>query len=194
MITKVEILRDHYLNEISKIYNEDESHILNSSQNKYAELRYLIAYFLNKYHKLNHKTISKVLNISRSTITIGIKKIVNYIEIYKEYDYIIKNIPVFSKNIEYVYIAGKVTGLSEYEAQIQFTKAEELIKNRRQIPINPTKLVSHDELWITAMRKTVGNMLLYADRVYFLKNWRKSRGAKIEHLLCIIFKIPFEYE
>ncbi len=50
-----------------------------------------------------------------------------------------------------------------------------------------------NESWETYMKNCIP-ILIQCDEVHFLKDWKQSRGAKIEHKLCIDLNIKIVYE
>lgn len=76
-----------------------------------------------------------------------------------------------------VYIAGKITGESNYKAR--FDAAERVLKEKGHIVLNPTSLPVdmdyEDHMKIDLV------MVEIADAVYFLKNWKDIPGAQAEH-------------
>lgn len=75
-----------------------------------------------------------------------------------------------------VYIAGKITGLKGYKKL--FKQAEKLLKQNGHKVMNPSILPSgfeHDEYM-----KICYSMIDVCDAIYFLENWRFSKGAIME--------------
>jgi len=78
-----------------------------------------------------------------------------------------------------VYIAGKITGLPELEAMINFLNAECKLKGEGHTPLNPSVLPSgfeHEEYMHICYA-----MIDVCDAVCFLENWKDSKGARLEH-------------
>lgn len=75
-----------------------------------------------------------------------------------------------------VYVAGKITGLRNYKAL--FKEAEKhLILNGHRV-MNPSVLPNgfeHDEYM-----RICYSMIDVCDAIYFLKNWKDSKGALME--------------
>lgn len=93
-----------------------------------------------------------------------------------------------------VYIAGKVTGLSRLEVVAKFTKAESEWKQKGYEVINPIKIVKSKKTeWEDAMKICIKEMM-NCDTVYALKDWNKSRGAKVEIMLALSLNIKVSFE
>lgn len=96
----------------------------------------------------------------------------------------------------YVYISGKVTGCNDYKEK--FENAENVIKEKRLgIPINPVKITDSFDpektSYLDYMRFDI-DMLLRCQKIYMLKNWRKSKGARFERLVAKFFELEIIYE
>ena len=82
--------------------------------------------------------------------------------------------------MEKIYISGKITGLKNY-AEL-FESAEQILTEQGFEVINPVKIKAHerhDQSWESFMRVDLF-ALLNCDSVFMLKNWRDSKGAKLE--------------
>ena len=80
-----------------------------------------------------------------------------------------------------VYIAGKVTGDPGYKAK--FAEAERILRDNSLgilQPVNPAEFVPEGMGWHRAMALCLLR-LAGCSTVYFLPDWRDSRGARIEH-------------
>lgn len=94
-----------------------------------------------------------------------------------------------------IYIAGKITGLENYEEL--FDRAERKLREKGFITINPVKVTSglnpsetsHEEYMRVAIE-----LLLMSDSVYFLSNWQDSEGARQEYIYARLFKKTIEFE
>lgn len=83
-----------------------------------------------------------------------------------------------------VYIAGKITGLSEEEVIQRFSAAKQRLIEQGYIPVSPLDLPhEHDRKWKSYMKEDLAAMKT-CDEVYLLSNWRESRGARIEQWLA----------
>lgn len=77
-----------------------------------------------------------------------------------------------------IYIAGKVTGLSNYKDLFEAAKAEVLALGHE--PYSPIDLPHvHDHSWKAYMKDCFG-LLFECEGVYMLNNFRKSDGAMRE--------------
>lgn len=83
---------------------------------------------------------------------------------------------------EKVYISGKITGLLNYADA--FNRAEQSLRNAGYDVYNPCNmcLISGWQ-WEDYMRYDISR-LLECDYIYPLKNWRKSKGARLEMKLA----------
>ena len=92
---------------------------------------------------------------------------------------------------ETIYIAGAITGNSDYRNNFQ--KAENHLKECGYDKIlNPTVLP--DNLEYEQYMKICFSMIVVSDTVYFLRNWRDSDGATREYYYALSKqkKIVFE--
>lgn len=93
-----------------------------------------------------------------------------------------------------VYISGKISGLEESVYTAKFQEAEDKLTALGFKVVNPVKIVhNHDNSWLSFMREDLKEML-DCDGIYMLGNWMDSKGAKIEHDLCVSLGIPIWYE
>lgn len=90
-----------------------------------------------------------------------------------------------------VYIAGAVSNLPYQEAMENFKKAEEFLYSRGDTPVNPTKHCDVSWDWDECMKKVIP-LLLQCDKIYMLKGWKQSRGAKLEHFIALKLGIRIE--
>jgi hypothetical protein len=91
-----------------------------------------------------------------------------------------------------IYIAGKITGLSELEFKIKFAEAGMKLKSEGHTPLLPSILpggLEHEEYMHICYA-----MIDVCDAVYFLDNWKDSKGAKMEHDYAISRKMIRIYE
>lgn len=76
-----------------------------------------------------------------------------------------------------IYVAGKITGLKEYKEN--FKKVAEKLESEGHSVMNPSILppgFEHGEYMIICY-----SMIDVCEVVYFLDNWKDSKGAKMEH-------------
>lgn len=85
-----------------------------------------------------------------------------------------------------VFISGRVSGLKPDTVRKNFSKVESKYKKLGYDVINPTKLCSRDWCWIRCMYVCL-RALYQCDFVYMIPNWKKSRGARIEHWFARIW-------
>jgi len=97
------------------------------------------------------------------------------------------------QNSKKVYISGKITGI-ESDAEIMFSKAEEILKKDYQAVINPMKLNhEHDKSWESYMRVCI-KALCDCDVVFALTNHLDSRGARVELEIAKYLGLEIIYE
>ena len=79
-----------------------------------------------------------------------------------------------------VYISGPISHYDLKERQETFAKAEHLLRKQGYLPINPFKNgISQAADWHLHMRKDF-TMLLTCQYIYFLPEWEKSKGCRLE--------------
>lgn len=79
-----------------------------------------------------------------------------------------------------IYIAGKITGDSNY--QQKFMRARKHLEKRGHIVISPAVLPGG--MTPGDYMKICFAMIDVADAVYFLSDWKDSAGAKLEREYC----------
>ena len=78
-----------------------------------------------------------------------------------------------------IYIAGKITGDKHYKRK--FKKAERALKKKGHSVMNPAVLNDYSEFsWDDYMTVT-GVMQKCCEAVYFLPDWKDSKGARTEY-------------
>lgn len=83
---------------------------------------------------------------------------------------------------EKVYISGAITGVLNYADK--FNKAEQELRDMGFDVFNPCNMgIVEGFEWADYMKKDIA-MLMECDYIYPLKEWKKSRGAKIEMKLA----------
>ncbi|MDO5509530.1 MAG: DUF4406 domain-containing protein [Weeksellaceae bacterium] len=93
-----------------------------------------------------------------------------------------------------IYIAGKVTGTDRVACAHKFATAEHQLQQQGHQTLNPLRLVgSWDTPWPQAMRICIA-ALATATEAYFLADWQHSRGARLEHQICLAIGIPIHYQ
>ena len=88
-----------------------------------------------------------------------------------------------------IYIAGKITGDLNYKAK--FDGAAALLHELGYNVINPVEIcwdIPEDSNWEVYMRRCISE-LMKCDGVYFLSDWKQSKGARLERMLCVMLDI-----
>ena len=90
-----------------------------------------------------------------------------------------------------VYIAGKITGNSDYKKQ--FARAEQRIRSIGHTPLNPVKNEGFSYKDYIDMGLCE---LMKCDAIYLLDGWKKSEGAYLEYTYAttVGMQIFFEQE
>ena len=88
-----------------------------------------------------------------------------------------------------VYISGKITGDPDYKQK--FKRAEEALAHMGATPINPARLP--EGLDRKFYLPVCLQMLITADVIYLLDDWKESEGAKIEEAVARYQGIPVIY-
>lgn len=80
-----------------------------------------------------------------------------------------------------IYISGKISGLKLENYLMLFTDREKMLKNKFKKVINPLKIypLFGINLWFFYMISDLKE-LYKCDYIYMMKNYKLSRGAKIE--------------
>ena len=86
-----------------------------------------------------------------------------------------------------VYISGKISGLEEKEAELNFAKAEKLLKEKGFDTINPKVICAHLDgkgtPWEDYMAVCLSHMP-YCQAIYMQKNWGSSTGGRVEYAVA----------
>lgn len=79
-----------------------------------------------------------------------------------------------------IYVAGKITGLSDYREN--FNKKQKELENKGHTVINPTGLyeILGDDFSHSEYMKICFSLIDLCDCIYLLDNWKDSKGAKME--------------
>lgn len=95
-----------------------------------------------------------------------------------------------------IYIAGQITGLDAAEAVRLFGAADALLTKAGHEPLNPIEMVDQDPTreYEDLLLEALTIVLVMAEAVYMLANWRDSKGARAEHAIAEIFNKPIYYE
>jgi hypothetical protein len=82
-----------------------------------------------------------------------------------------------------LYISGPMTGIPEFNYPA-FNAAAAQLRERGYTVINPAELDhKSDASWEDYLRVDIAAMLP-CDNIYMLKDWERSRGAKLEHTIA----------
>jgi hypothetical protein len=92
-----------------------------------------------------------------------------------------------------IYIAGKITGLSEAEVELKFMKSEAIIRKLGHVPVNPSKIVPWHASHSEAMRICIP-VLMTCDAIYLQPDWEASTGAKLERDIASSMDISVIFE
>lgn len=93
-----------------------------------------------------------------------------------------------------IYIAGKVSGMRFHECSLKFGVAQNKLQAQGYEVVNPLEVVGDfNAEWIPAMKLCLIAMLS-CDEVYFLKDWKMSRGAVLENTIAKQLQIPMTFE
>lgn len=83
-----------------------------------------------------------------------------------------------------IYISGGISGHSLEERRAVFARAEEELRSRGYVPVNPfNNGVSLDAPYGDHMRADL-RMLLGCAGIYLLRGWESSRGACLERAVA----------
>ena len=103
-----------------------------------------------------------------------------------------------------IYISGRITGLNPKEYIYNFRQREiklrcERIKSgyrKYDIVINPLNITPlfWIKSWFFFMVSDIFQLVVFCNSIYMLKNWKQSRGAKIEHFIAKLLKYTIRYE
>lgn len=93
-----------------------------------------------------------------------------------------------------IYIAGQITGLTLSAAKHNFDTAKYEVAIAGFSPLSPMDLPhDHDKTWKSYMFEDLAAMKSCA-AVYMLRNWRESRGARIEHFIACRLGLQVFYQ
>ena len=82
---------------------------------------------------------------------------------------------------KHIYIAGKISGLSEEVYTSNFSLACWMLEIGGYVPVNPVEICKDikDGKWEDYMDRCL-SVLLKCDGIYLLKDWKDSIGATLE--------------
>lgn len=88
--------------------------------------------------------------------------------------------------INKVFISGRVSGIKYDSAKKAFAKREKKLSRVYGVVVNPIKLCKQDWSWLRCMAVCLWN-LIQCDTVYFMRNYKKSKGCKVEMFVARLF-------
>jgi len=90
-----------------------------------------------------------------------------------------------------IYISGKITGDENYKAK--FADSEwRLVKSGWKSIVNPARL-SPCNTWENYMLRDI-KLLFTCTAIYMLKDWKESKGARIEHAIALNINLLIIYQ
>jgi hypothetical protein len=92
------------------------------------------------------------------------------------------------------YISGRITGLSKMEYSANFDYAVNEVTKLGYTPVNPVRIHEGKKWsWLRFMISDV-RLLLPCQAILMQRNWRESRGAKIENCVAKILRKTIIYQ
>jgi len=92
------------------------------------------------------------------------------------------------------YISGKITGLNVIAYTTKFKASERLVSILGYAPINPLEHgLGEGHLWATYMFFDI-IIMLRCRAIFFQKDWRDSKGARIEYRIAKILRLKMYFE
>ena len=92
-----------------------------------------------------------------------------------------------------VYISGRISGASFIEDRACFDNAQEFLRERGDIAVNPIYICTSAHESTAGMRQRI-KALADCDGIYMLKGWRASREARLEHFISLKLNLKIELE
>ncbi len=94
-----------------------------------------------------------------------------------------------------IYISGKVTGQKIEEARTKFLAAKKFLKGiTKEKIINPLEVEVRGGLtWEEYMAKDI-YWLIKCNKIYMLRDWPESKGARLEYLIAKELRIAIIYQ
>ena len=84
-----------------------------------------------------------------------------------------------------VYISGQITGLPFDQVEENFFNAQNRLEEKGFKVVNPLNNgLSPDDKWEHHMKEDI-KLMMECDTIYLLKNWKDSKGAKIERDIAV---------
>lgn len=79
-----------------------------------------------------------------------------------------------------IYVAGKISGLPRLEVETKFQEARKTLADQGHSVFVPTVLPAYDDVTHDDYMKICYAMIDVCDAVFVLKDWQKSKGARME--------------
>lgn len=163
---------------------------LKSKNRKLSKIivQHMLHYLLSVNRKRSYSEIGLLLLKNHSTIINSRRKMEDWTETSRElkltvikiYQSIIKN--AMKPQIQLI---GQVTNLNPVDAKINFKEAQNYLEARNWDVWNPMEHVPADTSQPEAMRICIANLISHrVTAVGVLKNWVKSKGAKVEFMVA----------
>lgn len=92
-----------------------------------------------------------------------------------------------------IYIAGKVSGIPYEQVLEKFAFAEKEVASKGAFPVSPVRFCKPEWNWNKCMRNCI-RRLMECDGIYMLKDWKQSKGAKLEHFIALKLGMTIEIE
>lgn len=92
-----------------------------------------------------------------------------------------------------IYISGQITGLDYETAKLRFLLTERFLIAKGHEPFNPMADEKPGLIWAEYMAADI-IILDGCNAIYMLRNWRASKGARIEHSIAEILGKEIIYE
>ena len=90
-----------------------------------------------------------------------------------------------------VYISGKITGDADYIQK--FKTAQNILESAGYEVFNPAEQEDTGKSWTWYMRKDIAG-LMECDAIFLLKDWKESKGARLEAYIASQLKIKIYEE
>lgn len=84
------------------------------------------------------------------------------------------------KRVKTCYISGKITGLDYSDVDYNFAYHCGIVEKMGFKPVNPLNIRPLFKTWFWYMVSDLF-VLTFCDYVYFMENWKDSKGARIEY-------------
>lgn len=88
--------------------------------------------------------------------------------------------------MEKIFISGQISGLDYNVAKWYFNNTEVMLEGLGYDVVNPTKLCDSNWHWLRCMYICIV-ALADCDAVYFLPNYKHSKGARVEMFFAKLF-------